>query len=150
MYSGIYSTNTGRVLHPEVVEIYQKELLNLRNLSTYMGIWQFHQCADVLQRPICSVCPEQTNPTVRRDMNRVILPLNESHINRAPVFIMWTPLHIYARAYDVKHFVPLITKPVYRIFCTVSILFVIFVTIFVIFVLKTVDCPVPIMFSFNS
>ena len=118
MYSGIDSTNTGRVLHPEVVEIYQKELLNLRNLGTYMGIWQFHQCEDVLQRPICSVYPEQTNPTVRRDMNRVILPLNESHINRAAVFIMWTPLHIYARAYDVKHFVPLVTKPVYSIFCT--------------------------------
>ena len=66
MYSGIDSQSTGRVLPTEVREIYQRELLNLTKLGKYMGIWQFHQCAEVLQRPLCSVYPQGANPCNKR------------------------------------------------------------------------------------
>ena len=69
MYSGINTTGTGRINRDEVIEMYHKELMALAQVKTYMGMWQFHQCAEVLCRPICSIYPKGTNPTLWRGIN---------------------------------------------------------------------------------
>ena len=48
MYSGINMTGTGRINRDEVIEVYHKELMALAQMGTYMGMWQFHQYAEVI------------------------------------------------------------------------------------------------------
>ena len=132
MYSGVNYEGPRNVTEEEITKIYQQELFNIRKPGQYMRIWQFHQAAEVLQRPIRSIYPGGTNPRLRRDLNQMILPNLDIASDKTPVYIIWTPLHIYSRPYDVKHSVPLLRKAVciyfsgpYKFFVTI------FVTIFI-------------------
>ena len=75
-----------------------------------MGIWQFHQAANVVRRPIGSVYLEGTNGTIRCHINKIILPFERCLAEKQPIFIEWTPLHMTSKAYQVKHFVPLMLR----------------------------------------
>ena len=99
----------------DIRNVFQQELFKIRKPGAFMGIWQFHMAAEILKRPLGSIYPSGTNPRVRGHMNRIILLLNDSFTGKTPVYIMWTPLHIYSRPYDVKHFVPLLRKAMYAI-----------------------------------
>ena len=111
MYSGVEIPDMGRITNKEVIIVYRKELMKISRIGEFMGIWQFHQACEVLKRPLGSMYPEGTNPNIRRDLNRMIFPIDGGHDNLSPVYIMWTPLYINSRPYNVKHFVPLLRKP---------------------------------------
>ena len=140
MYSGI-DCNTGRnVTQQDINYVYEQKLLNICKPGSYMGIWQFHQCVEIFNRPLGSVYPSGTNPRLRHDLNRIILPSKDTMCDKSPIYVMWMPLHMYSKAYQVKHFVPLMQKTVYDLFhfmqsihnFTVNImLFTIFITIFI-------------------
>ena len=111
MYSGVDIQGMGRITRKEVREVYRKELLNISRVGEFMGIWQFHQACEVLKRPLGTIYPQGTSPHIRNDLNRIILPINRKYDNLTPVYVMWTPLHLHLKPYDVKHFVPLLRKP---------------------------------------
>ena len=111
MYSGVDIQGMGRITRKEVREVYRKELLNISKVGEFMGIWQFHQACEVLKRPLGTIYPQGTTPHIRNDLNRIILPINRKYDNLTSVHVMWTPLHLHSKPYDVKHFVPLLRKP---------------------------------------
>ena len=83
----------------------------------YMGIWQFHQTAEMLGLPVGGVYPdEKTNPIVRKDMNRTMLSRNPTLYMKVPIYIMWSSLTQKSKPHDVKHFVIILRKPRQYIF----------------------------------
>ena len=82
----------------------------------YMGIWQFHQTAEMLGLPVGGVYPdEKTNPNVWKDMNRMMLPSNPILHMKVHFYIMWSPLTRTSKPHEVKHFVIILRKPRYII-----------------------------------
>ena len=71
-----------------------------------MGIWQLFALASALERPIYSIYPKHGNQSVRKDLNRLILPRVEKH--KTIVFIMWTSTRfdMTERNWIPNHFVP--------------------------------------------
>ena len=111
MYSAVDIQGMGRITRKEVKEAYRKELLKISRVGKFMGIWQFHQACQVLKRLLGTIYPQGTNTNIKNDLNRIILPIDQRHDNLTPVHVMWTPLHLHSKAYDVKHFIPLLRKP---------------------------------------
>lgn len=105
LYSGF--ANRRYLSEVDIMNIYKKEMLTVRRKGTEMGMWEFHMATQVFSRPIGTVYPEHTNPYVRKHTNRIILPLRECFDILEPVFVMWTPLHLRDKPFQVKHFVPL-------------------------------------------
>lgn len=105
LYSGF--ANRRYLSEADIMNIYKREMLTVRKTGTEMGLWEFHIATQVFSRPIGTVYPEQTNPYVRKHTNRIILPLRECLDILEPVFVMWTPLNLRDKAFQVKHFVPL-------------------------------------------
>ena len=71
-----------------VRKIFEKEISEVLQKNSFMGLWQIFALSSVLKRPIVSVYPKRGNPNVRRDMHRIILP-REQQIDQ-PVGIMWS------------------------------------------------------------
>ena len=112
-----YATYSGHIT-PEITvlnqhsirTVYQREVLANSKEFTYMGVWQIHHAAEAFKRPIGCVYPRRTNRDVRSDLNRIVLPINPSHDQKRPVYIMWMPLTIDDGPSAVKHFVALLVK----------------------------------------
>ena len=88
MYSDNYEPNV--VL--DIANIYKCEVLDICTDGVYMGIWQIFQIANVIQAPVWSVYPQQTNPNIRLDINRTIWCKNQIANGREPINLMWTPM----------------------------------------------------------
>ena len=109
-YSGMLTPEI-LVLHEKAVRsVYERDVLSNRLEGTYMGTWQFHHAAEAFCRPIGSVYPRKTNQILRKDLNRIILPLDSCNDNKQPVYVMWTPMSTKDRHSEVKHFVALMQK----------------------------------------
>ena len=59
-----------------------------------MEIWQIFQIANVIQAPVSSVYPQQTNPHIRLDLNRIVWCKNVNANSREPINLMWTPMQV--------------------------------------------------------
>ena len=110
LYSGDNSVTSLRLDSSSIRKVYENDVMRIARCGGYMGIWQFHQAAQVIKIPIGSVYPDRTNPNVRKDLNRMIFPRNSAFHNLNPVYVMWSPLSIQSQAHDVKHFVVLLQK----------------------------------------
>ena len=90
-----------------VVKLYKQEVMEIRKLAGYMGIWQLFQTANILHVPIQSVYPTgcSSNDT-RSDMNRVVYCSDAAYSNATPIKIMWTPMQ--TKKQRPCHFVPLL------------------------------------------
>ena len=84
---------------------YKEEVMELRGTYAYSGVWQFHQAASVLDKPIKGVYPECAISYLRKDMNRIFLPPQVKQ-NDSSVTIMWTKTQPHLAA--CNHFVPLV------------------------------------------
>ncbi|CAG2186302.1 unnamed protein product [Mytilus edulis] len=107
MYSDEYTH--GVVLTERSIEdIYEREIMQIRNSKTYMGIWQIFALASVIRRPIVSVYPKKGNPNVRKDLYRRIEPMEKD--SDKPLYIMWTStrLDMNNNYWVPNHFVPLL------------------------------------------
>ena len=88
---------------------YKMEMFNVRCRNEYSGIWQFHQAANVLKCKVQSVYPHTEVQIVRKELNRVILPMDLESVNCDElVRIMWTKGSGVGSGYN--HFVPLVKK----------------------------------------
>lgn len=70
--------------------VYQMEIMKIRLDKSYMVIWQIHALSSVLNVPIFSIYPKLGNPNVRKDMNRLVLPRNNTKEMKPPRYILWT------------------------------------------------------------
>ena len=90
----------------DVSRIYKQEVLDICQDGAYMGIWQIFQTANVIQAPIRSVYPEQTNVNIQLDLNRIVWCNTENANTREPMHLMWTPMQVGNNR--PCHFVPLL------------------------------------------
>jgi hypothetical protein len=74
-----------------VKDIYRKEVMKIRIDKIYMGIWQLHTLASVLDTPIYSIYPKLGNPNVRTDLNRLIIPRDNGN-HKDAIYILWTSI----------------------------------------------------------
>ena len=118
LYSGDNYVTSLRLTNQQVRCIYHSDILRIAKSGGWMGIWQFHQTAEMLGIPVASVYPQETNSDIRRDMNHMILPRNTAFHCITPTSIMWTPASEYSAPHKVNHFVPLLNKRGYKLFQT--------------------------------
>ena len=110
-YSGVLTPEITRLTPESIRAVYQRDVFSNSRNYNFMGVWQFHHAAEAFQRPIVSIYPRYTNRELRRDLNRIMLPLSPIHDQKRPVHVMWTPLDKKKDKHcDVKHFVALLVK----------------------------------------
>ena len=105
--SEMYSIYSQCYSHGKTVEeIYEEEVLTICQDEAYMGLWQIHQVANLLRRPVGIVYPMNVRKDIRHDCNRIIRPSEPTE--KEPIYILWTPMDVNADDHRVCHFVPLI------------------------------------------
>jgi len=107
VYSSEY-TPVDVVTENTIRRIYHREVLNISQRNSFMGIWQLFGLASVLKCRIFSVYPNLGNPSVRQDLHRQILPIGLPELEDACV--MWTTTREDMRTthWVPNHFVPLL------------------------------------------
>ena len=91
----------------DVLKLYKEEVMEIRKLGGYMGIWQLFQTANILRIPIHSVYPIGCSiADTQADLNRVVYCSEDACNNENPIKIMWTPTQI--KKQRPCHFVPLL------------------------------------------
>ena len=113
LYSGDDYVTGYRMLVEEMQGVYRRDIVRIGTKGGFMGIWQFHQAAEIAKNPICNVYPDgkgkvKVNANLRLDMNRVYLTNNPAFHNMRPIYIMWTPVSVLSKAFEVNHFVVLL------------------------------------------
>ena len=107
-YSGLLMPEITRLNEQSIRTVYHHDVIANARDFTFMGMWQIHHTAEAFRHPIVSVYPRHTNKEIRKDINRVVLPINPVHDIKQPVHIMWTPLSKSDKHHDMKHFVALL------------------------------------------
>ena len=108
LYSGLITPEITRLSEDSIHTVYQCDVMANSKEFNFMGVWQLHHAAKAFKRPVGSVYPWHTNRDLRKDLNRIILPLTSGHDLKRPVYIMWTPLSTDHAHSNVKHFVALL------------------------------------------
>ena len=104
----MFSGQNAAGLSDNIVEtVYEREIMNLTEERSYMGMWQLFVAANVLGHPIQSVFPLKVSEAFRRDFNHICYPIDGRQKRKIPITIMWTPKVEYG---PVHHFVPLLPK----------------------------------------
>ena len=70
--------------------LYKTEVLDIMNDGAYMGIWQIFQATNIAKRPICSVHPCMGNLNVRKNLNRMVYCIDDTHNQQSKLHLMWT------------------------------------------------------------
>ena len=75
----------------------------------YCGLWQMHQCASVIGRPIVSVFPEfediEDEAPLHYFHNRILYPQDEADQSNVPAIVMWTKASPLSTQI-ASHFIP--------------------------------------------
>ena len=121
----MYTEDFNPLVPLDVVKLYKQEIMEIRKLAGYIGVWQLFQTANILHMPIQSMYPTgcSSNDT-RSDMNRVFYCSDDAHNNATPIKIMWTPTQI--KKQRPCHFVPLlqvVRKDICKMYMYVNIYF---------------------------
>ena len=89
-----YSDNYNPHATFNTLRLYKQEVLDICEDGAYMGIWQIFQVANVIKRPVTSVDPKIGNPNVCEDLCHTVYCINNTHNNKHPLCIMWTPMQV--------------------------------------------------------
>ena len=94
-YSGQYALFSGQYAHGNIEDIiesvYEKEMLEMSQKNTHMGMWQIWVSTNVISRPIMSIFPNRGSPAFRSDFNWLCVPYLAQLRKKEPIYIMWTP-----------------------------------------------------------
>ena len=101
-----YSDNYMPNVPLDCAKIYDKEVLDICKINSFMGIWQIFQTANLIGHPINSVYPANGNRNIRLDMNRKVLCYNQNLNLLECLNVMWTPMQVANTR--PCHFVPLL------------------------------------------
>ena len=76
----MFSGQNAAGLSDNIVEsVYEKEIMSLTKMGSYMGIWQLFAAANVLAHPIRSIFPLRGGEQFRRNFDRLCLPIDRRH-----------------------------------------------------------------------
>ena len=93
-YSEQYALFSGQYAHGNIEDIiesvYEKEMLEMSQKNTHMGMWQIWASTNVIGRPIMSIFPDRGSPAFRSDFNRLCVPYLAQLRKKEPIYIMWT------------------------------------------------------------
>ena len=78
-YSGLLTPEITRLNEQSIRTVFHCDVIANARDFTFMGVWQIHHAAEAFRRPIESVYPWHTNKEIRKDINRVVLPINPMH-----------------------------------------------------------------------
>ena len=78
-YSGFLTPEITRLNKQSIRTVYHCDVIANARDFTFMGMWQIHHAAEAFRHPIVSVYPWHTNKEIRKDINRVVLPINPMH-----------------------------------------------------------------------
>ena len=110
-YSEQYALFSGQSAHGNIEDIiesvYEKEMLEMSQKNTHMGMWQIWASTNVIGRPIMSIFPDRGSSAFRSDFNRLCVPYLAQLRKKEPIYIMWTPTVYHG---PIQHFVPLLKK----------------------------------------
>ena len=85
IYSQCYSNTKS------VEEIYKEEVLTICQDEAYMGLWQIHQVANLLRRPVGIVYPMNMSGKTSITIATELFILSEPS-EKEPIHIFWTPI----------------------------------------------------------
>ncbi|XP_056020048.1 uncharacterized protein LOC125678236 isoform X3 [Ostrea edulis] len=108
MFSDLFTP--GEKLTPLSIErIYQKEILQICQRNTFMGIWQICALSTVLKTRIYSIYPKLGAMLCQKTLNRYIDPVGMTNQSTISCGILWTSnRHLTEDNWVPNHFVPLI------------------------------------------
>ena len=110
-YSEQYALFSGQYTHGNIEDIiksvYEKEMLEMSQKNTHMGMWQIWTSTNVISRPIMSIFLDRGSPAFRSDFNWLCVPYLAQLRKKEPIYIMWTPTVHHG---PIQHFVPLLKK----------------------------------------
>ena len=58
LYSGYDYVTGSRMSVEEMQDVYRHDIVKIGRKGGFMGIWQFHQAAEIAKNPICGVYPD--------------------------------------------------------------------------------------------
>ena len=110
-YSEQYALFSGQYAHGNIEDIiesvYEKEMLEMSQKNTHMGMWQIWASTNVISRPILSIFPDRGSPAFRSDFNRLCVQYLAQLRKKEPIYITWTPTVHHG---PIQDFVPLLKK----------------------------------------
>ena len=74
LYTGHEEITHTKLTRAEVLHFYKEDVMRISEPSGYMGIWQFHQAAEITKIPIGLVHPRIQRKRIRWDFNRIENP----------------------------------------------------------------------------
>ena len=99
------SSDTRRISRIVAAEYFKREVLVVRKVEAWCGLWEIAVMAKVLKVPIRGFYPNHLSETTRIDFDRSLIPFEECYRDRIPINILWTPSYTGG---PVEHFVPLL------------------------------------------
>jgi len=107
-YSGVPNIDDRDLTQRGIIDLFKENTLRIRRDKEYSDIWHFHSAANVLNRKIFMIFPDQENvrPNLRVDMHRAFLPNTQNLKNE--FCLMWTSVTKAPKIYN--HIVPLVKR----------------------------------------
>ena len=91
MYSGVKEVGNRDSNLQGIQSVFREDVLRIRNLREYCGLWQFHSAANVLNSKITMVFPSKhIRSDVRVDHHREFWPHNMTKMRDKELGLLWT------------------------------------------------------------
>ena len=107
-YSGVGNVDDRDLTERGIIDVFKENTLRIREDKKYCDIWHFHSAANVLNRKIWAIFPQQGNfrSSSRVDFNRAFLPNTPNLKNE--FCLMWTSVTDPPVLYN--HIVPIVKR----------------------------------------
>ena len=90
-YSGVKEVGNRDATLQGIQSVFREDVLRIRNLREYCGLWQFHSAANVLNSKITMVFPSKhIRSDVRVDHHREFWPCNITAMRDKELGLLWT------------------------------------------------------------
>ena len=90
-YSGVKEVGNHDATLQGIQSVFREDVLRIRNLREYCGLWQFHLAANVLNSKITMVFPSKhIRSDVRVDHHREFWPRNITTMRDKELGLLWT------------------------------------------------------------
>ena len=109
LYSGADLVPGDELTQEGIEHTLSKEIMNVRHMGQYCGLWEMVSAANVINQPLYVVFPsEKAQDFLRAIHNRIFLPQDPNNCNILPLGLMWSKCKRMSERYN--HFLPLIVR----------------------------------------
>ena len=91
LYSGADLVPGDELTQEGIEHTLSKEIMNVRHMGQYCGLWEMVLAANVINQPLYVVFPsEKAQDFLRAIHNRIFLPQDPNNCNILPLGLMWS------------------------------------------------------------